>query len=290
MPRFHVIIPARYQSQRLPGKPLLDVGGKTMIERVVECARRSGAKSVAVATDDARIERAVRAFGAVAVMTSPRHACGADRIAEATDALRLDADEIVVNLQGDEPQMPPALIDQFAALLARDRDAAIATAMAPLDAAQWHDPSVVKVVVNGDGDALYFSRAPIPWSPDRDDDDDNGDDSRRGFSDRQGAQRVNEGAYENTQPKEPGGATRPSGKNTSEARRHLGIYAYRCGYLRRFAARGACALEARERLEQLRALWHGDRIVCADAVEVPAAGIDTPADLERVRAEIVGGG
>ena len=244
---FHIIIPARYASSRLPGKPLLDIGGKPMIRHVVECAGRSAAASVTVATDDARIEHAVTAFGGTAVMTSPHHRCGADRIAEAVDKLGFADHEIIVNVQGDEPDMPPALINQVAELLAHRQHAAIATASAPLDhCAQLADPSVVKVVTDRDGYALYFSRAAIPWM--RDD--------------------------------APAGPANPA---AGTLRRHLGIYAYRCDYLRRFSKRRACELEKQENLEQLRALWHGEKIACADAVEVPAPGIDTPADLERIR-------
>jgi len=237
--KFHVIIPARYASRRLPGKPLLDIGGKPMIVRVVECARRSAAASVTVATDDRRIARAAGDFGAKAVMTAREHRCGAERINEAADALGLADEEIIVNVQGDEPDMPAALIDQVAHLLAQKPLASMATAAAPLDAAQLHRTSVVKVVADCDGYALFFSRAAIAWPA--------------------------EGA--------------PRGI----ARRHLGIYAYRREYLRRFASLDACELERSEQLEQLRALWHGDKIACADALEAPSAGIDTRADLERAR-------
>lgn len=244
MPPFHVIIPARYDSNRLPGKPLADIDGKPMIRRVVECARRSAADSVTVATDDARIERAVKEFGGTAVMTSPDHPSGTDRIAEAADKLAFSDREIIVNVQGDEPEIPPALIEQVAELLARREDAVMATASAPLgDAGQLNDPSVVKVVTDRDGYALYFSRAAIPRM--RDD--------------------------------------TPLPDAAGVVRRHLGIYAYRCGYLRRFARRPVCELEKHEQLEQLRALWHGEKIACAEAVEIPAPGIDTPADLARIR-------
>lgn len=247
-PRFHIIIPARYSASRLPGKPLADIGGQTMIQRVVTCARQSAANSVTVATDDARIQRAVAEFGCQVVMTAAHHPSGTDRIAEAADQLSLSDDEIIVNVQGDEPEMPPALIDQVAALLARQdagqNAAVMATASAPIDdAEQLNDPSVVKVITDRDGYALYFSRAAIPRM--RDD------------------------------------------ANLAEAisvvRRHLGIYAYRRGYLRRFAQRPVCALEKYEQLEQLRVLVYGEKIACAEAVEIPAPGIDTPADLKRIR-------
>ena len=241
MEAFHIIIPARHGSRRLPGKPLLDIGGKPMIQRVVECAGRSAAESVTVATDDARIERAVKAFGGKAVMTAAEHASGTDRIAEAVDKLGFGAHEIIVNVQGDEPEIPPALINQVAALLVHRQHAAMATASAPLDPAQLTDPAVVKVVTDREGYALYFSRAAIPWERDA------------------------------------------KARSFTGARRHLGIYAYRCDYLKRFAKLRVCELEKHEKLEQLRALWHGDKIACAEAVEIPAAGIDTPADLARIR-------
>ncbi len=244
---FHIIIPARYGSRRLPGKVLLDIGGKMMIRRVVECAARSAARSVTVATDDARVARAVQAFGGAVVMTAAAHPCVPDRVAEAIDALAFADDEVVVNLQGDEPQMPPALINQVAELLAQRRHAVMATACAPLDSpAQLSDPSVVKVVTDRAGYALYFSRATIPWVRD------------------EASSALSAGAV-------------------NVVRRHLGIYAYRCGYLRQFCQRRACELEQHEKLEQLRALWHGEKIACANAVEIPPPGIDTPADLKRAR-------
>ncbi len=242
MSPFHIIIPARYASSRLPGKPLAEIGGKTMIQRVVECADRSAADSVTVATDDARIERAVKAFGGAVVMTSPHHPSGTDRIAEAADKLAFSDHEIIVNVQGDEPEMPAALIDQVAALLTCRENAVMATASAPLDdPAQLNDPSVVKIVTDRDGYALYFSRAAIPRLRDE------------------------------------------TADAADVARRHLGIYAYRCGYLKQFAQRPVCDLEKHEQLEQLRALWYGEKIACAEAIETPAPGIDTPEDLQRIR-------
>jgi len=262
---FHIIIPARYAATRLPGKPLLDLGGKTMIARVVDCARRSAAASVTVATDDARIADAAAAAGARALLTAAAHRSGSDRIDEAAAQLQLGADDIIVNLQGDEPRMPAALINQVAARLAGDPQAEMATATAPLDdAAQLADPAVVKVVTCARGYALYFSRAAIPWGGDAADDAAAGD-SADGD--------VDSAAADSTAA---GPATGP--------RRHIGIYAYRRDYLRRFAARGACALERRERLEQLRALWHGAHIACVEAVQAPPPGVDTAADVERLRA------
>ena len=248
---FHIIIPARYGSSRLPGKPLAKIGGQPMVRHVVECAKRSAATSVVVATDDERIARAVseRPDGCISVMTSLDHASGTDRIAEAVDHLGFAEHEIIVNVQGDEPDMPPALINQVAELLAHQKaehGAVMATATAPLETlAQLHDRSVVKVVTDRDGYALYFSRAAI-------------------------GRRHREEAL----------------PDAASVRRHIGIYACRCGYLKRFAERPPCALEKHEQLEQLRVLWYGEKIACAEAAEIPAPGIDTPADLARIRRAI----
>ncbi|WP_423909148.1 3-deoxy-manno-octulosonate cytidylyltransferase [Candidatus Spongiihabitans sp.] len=250
MAGFHIIIPARYASSRLPGKPLLDIGGKPMLQHVLERCNQSAAESVIVATDDDRIADAVTGFGGEVVMTSPDHRSGSDRIAEAATALGLKDHAMVVNVQGDEPDMPAALIDQVAQALANDADAAMATACAPLDnVSQLTDSSVVKVVTNKSGYAIYFSRAAIPWV--------------RGENSLDLAHHAQH-----------------------YARRHLGIYAYSAGYIRIFASRQSCELENLEKLEQLRGLWHGDKICCVDAVEAPGAGIDTEADLERARQNV----
>lgn len=249
MSSFHVIIPARYGSSRLPGKPLCEIDGKPMIQHVVERAQESHASSVVVATDDEKIKQAVQAFSdkVTVVMTSVDHVSGSDRIAEAIDKLDFSDDQVIVNVQGDEPHMPPALINQVAALIEQQSLAAMATLSAPLDdPTQWDDPSVVKVVTDRDGYAIYFSRAAIPFI--------RHDDSSEVLT------------------------------NTADvAQRHIGIYAYRCGYLQQFSKRGACELEKHEKLEQLRVLWHGEKIACATAVEIPPSGIDTPEDLERMR-------
>ena len=246
MHEFHVIIPARYGSSRLPGKPLLDIAGKPMIVRVVEAATASGAKSVTVATDDQRITDCVQGFGGSAVITCSDHGSGTDRIAEACQLLGLDQHAIVVNVQGDEPLIPSALISQVAALLA-DGEAEMATLCVPIrDAEEFTDPNVVKVVCGADGRALYFSRAPIPWM--------------RGDG---GASLMQEGYR--------------------SAYRHLGIYAYRADYVQAYAARPACPIEQSERLEQLRVLWHGETILCGRAENTPESGVDSPEDLERVR-------
>lgn len=241
----HVIIPARYGSTRLPGKPLLDVAGKALIERVYERACASGAHSVTIATDDERIAEAARAFGASVCMTAATHPSGTDRIGEAIRVLGLAPEDIVVNLQGDEPLMPPGLLRDVAARLDRDRSAVMATACHPIsDMETLHNPNTAKVVCNADGYALYFSRAPIPWPRDRM----SGDDAA-----------------------------------PIRAARHIGVYAYRAGFVARFCAWGSSPLEIEEKLEQLRVLWHGERIAVHVTDDAPPNGVDTPEDLTRVR-------
>lgn len=244
---FHIIIPARYQSGRLPGKPLMDIGGKPMIQHVVERASQSNASWVIVATDDARIEETVKGFGGEVVMTSTEHQSGGDRIAEAARILGLDDDCQIVNVQGDEPDMPVALINQVAQLLNEKPDAVMATASAPLEnQEQLMDPSIVKVVTDKDDYALYFSRATIPWVR-SESSSDMADDA------------------------------------VDIVRRHLGIYSYRSQYIQQFAARNPSILEQWEKLEQLRVLWHGERIACTDAIEIPSPGVDNSQDLENAR-------
>jgi 3-deoxy-manno-octulosonate cytidylyltransferase (CMP-KDO synthetase) len=236
---FIVVIPARYASTRLPGKPLKDIAGKPMIEWVHGQASQSGASEIVVATDDERILATCRKFGARAELTSTAHASGTDRIAEVALRCAWDDEQIVVNVQGDEPLISPLCIAQTARLLGRHPEAAIATLTAPLESpAEFRDPNFVKVVTDRNGWALYFSRAPIPWPRD-------GDEPR--------------------------------------ARRHLGLYAYRVGALKAISAAAPCALEEIERLEQLRALWLGLRIIVADAVEPPSPHVDTEEDLAKVR-------
>jgi 3-deoxy-manno-octulosonate cytidylyltransferase (CMP-KDO synthetase) len=249
---FHVVIPARYASSRLPGKPLLDIGGKAMIQRVVEQACASGADEVLVATDDERIAAAVqdprRPGRAIAILTDPGLPSGTDRVAAIAAERRWSADTVVVNVQGDEPFLPPTLIDQAAGLLERDPAAHIATLATPIGSLEeFMDPNVVKVVTAQDGAALYFSRAPIPWS-------------------RDGA---------------PAGLA--SQREFAGTMRHVGLYAYRAGALRRITRLPPSALEQREKLEQLRALECGIRIVVGTCIERPAPGVDTAADLERAR-------
>ncbi|SHL78551.1 3-deoxy-manno-octulosonate cytidylyltransferase [Phytopseudomonas punonensis] len=245
---FTVVIPARYASTRLPGKPLQDIAGKPMVQHVWEQACKSSAAQVVIATDDARIVEACQSFGAKVLLTRVDHNSGTDRLAEVAAALGLGADAIVVNVQGDEPLVPPAIIDQVAANLAGNPQAAIATLAEPIeDVAALFNPNVVKVASDLNGLALTFSRAPLPWARD---------------------------AFAADRGSLPAGVP---------YRRHIGIYAYRAGFLQDFVAWGPCWLEDTECLEQLRALWHGVRIHVADALEAPPAGVDTQEDLDRVR-------
>jgi 3-deoxy-manno-octulosonate cytidylyltransferase (CMP-KDO synthetase) len=248
---FRVVIPARYGSTRLPGKALLELAGKPMLQWVYEQARQSQARELFIATDDERIAKAARSFGASVVMTDTRHASGTDRIAEVSRALSWRADDIVVNVQGDEPLMPPTLIDQVAQMLKSHPSAAIATLASPITSLEeFFDPNAVKVVTDAGGRALYFSRAPIPW-------------------DRDGA---------------PSGLT--SQQSFANARRHLGLYAYRVGALQMLAGLAPSPLELQERLEQLRALENGLEIRVVDAAERPGQDVNTAEDLERVAARL----
>ncbi|VXC03280.1 3-deoxy-manno-octulosonate cytidylyltransferase [Pseudomonas sp. 8AS] len=245
---FIVVIPARFSSSRLPGKPLQDIAGKPMVQHVWEQAKKSSAARVVVATDDARIFEVCQGFGAEVLMTDAAHNSGTDRLAEVATQLGLASDAIVVNVQGDEPLIPPSIIDQVAANLAANPQAGIATLAEPIEDVQaLFNPNVVKVVADKSGLALTFSRAPLAWARD---------------------------AFAKSRDQLPAGVP---------YRRHIGIYAYRAGFLHDFVAWGPCWLEDTECLEQLRALWHGVRIHVADALEAPPAGVDTPEDLERVR-------
>lgn len=247
-PPFYIAIPARYASTRLPGKPLLALAGRPMIQRVYERASASGAQAVVVATDDERIAQACRTFGADVCMTSPACQSGTDRIAEVIARLDWPDDALVVNLQGDEPLMPPALLSQVALGLSDHPDAAVATLATPLtEAWQIHDENVVKVVCDHRGMALYFSRAPIPW--------------KRGRFDRQ--------AGVDTQP-------------AAGMFRHIGLYAYRAGFVREYVKWPVAPIERDEALEQLRVLWNGHRIFVSVAHDPPPAGVDTENDLKRV--------
>ena len=246
---FTVLIPARFASTRLPGKPLADIAGKPMVVRVAERAQGSGAARVVVATDDARVEAAVAAHGIAVCMTRADHPTGTDRLAEAAALLALPDDAIVVNVQGDEPLLDPALMRRMAEVLAARPDAAIATACHTLDdAAEAFNPNVVKVVLDAAGYALYFSRATIPWARD---------------------------AFAAARDALPAGLP---------LYRHYGLYAYRVSFLRAYPRLAPAPIERFEALEQLRALWHGYRIAVEVTHGTPAPGIDTPDDLARVRA------
>ncbi|WP_031570712.1 3-deoxy-manno-octulosonate cytidylyltransferase [Rheinheimera texasensis] len=241
---FVVVIPARYASSRLPGKPLADIAGKTMIERVWRQACLSGASRVVIATDDARVEAAATAFGAEVVMTSTNHNSGTERLAEVVQLLALTPGQVVVNVQGDEPFIPPAIIAQVAQNLAGQHKARMATLSVPLEHQDdVSNPNVVKVVCDKDGYALYFSRATVPY--DRD------------------------GAF--------------SADFSRIYRRHIGIYAYRAGFIQDYVRWPVSELEQIECLEQLRVLWQGEAIHVDTALEIPALGVDTPADLEKAR-------
>lgn len=245
---FHIIIPARYHSTRLPGKPLLDIIGKPMIQRVYECASHSDAESLVVATDDQRIVDVVASFGGRAVMTRADHESGTDRLQEVVSILALPPDDIVVNVQGDEPLIPSAVINQVAKNLAMHPEASVATLSEPLESVeQVFDPNVVKVVADIHQLALYFSRAPIPWDRNN---------------------------YQSTPPSLPDGIA---------VQRHIGLYAYRVDLLHKFVTWPLAALESIEKLEQLRVLANGHRIHIAEACEPVPGGIDTQSDLQRVR-------
>ncbi len=226
----------------MPGKPLAEIGGVPMIVRVARRAAQSKARSVTVAADDPSIVAACEEHGIAALLTAESHASGSDRLAEAVTRLRLAAADIVVNVQGDEPMLEPALIDACAALLEQRDDCVMSTAAHAIrTTADFTNPNIVKVVLDATGRALYFSRAPIPWPRDGD-----------------------------------------GGPGT--ALRHVGLYAYRADFLRRFPSLARSPLEETERLEQLRVLWHGERIAVHVSEGEPGLGIDTPADLEQARA------
>jgi len=246
--QFRVVIPARYASSRLPGKPLADIGGRPMVLHVLDRALQAGAQAVVVATDDVRVQQAVEAAGQHALLTSPEHASGTERLVEVVETLGWNDDTLVVNVQGDEPLIDPALIHAAARQLVLHDDAVMATLAHPIhDHADFVNPNVVKVVADEAGYAVYFSRAPIPWPRD---------------------------AF----------AAGESLPDTLGALRHIGLYAYRAGFLRTYSGLAVSPLEQVEMLEQLRVLWHGYRISLGIAAGAPAAGVDTPEDLARVRA------
>ncbi|MGJ8516822.1 3-deoxy-manno-octulosonate cytidylyltransferase [Carnimonas bestiolae] len=253
---FVAVIPARYASSRLPGKPLEDIAGQTMIERVWRQALQSGAERVVIATEDQRIQRHAEALGAEVVLTSADHENGTSRLAEVVETLALPPATRVVNVQGDEPLLPPALIDVVAQSLAEHPEVAMATLAEPISEPDTLSrASVVKVVRDANGRALYFSRAPIPWQRD---------------------------AWGDQGPQSSAAQAAFNSANASWLR-HIGLYAYRASFLHEYAELPTAPLEALEQLEQLRALYHGYRIqVEVTDIEYPA-GVDTPADLERVR-------
>jgi 3-deoxy-manno-octulosonate cytidylyltransferase (CMP-KDO synthetase) len=245
---FRIVIPARYASTRLPGKPLVEIAGRPMVVRVADAALLSGASGVWVATDDERVVAVVKAHGLNALMTRLDHASGTDRIAEVAAQLRWSDDEIVVNVQGDEPLIDPKLIYQVAEALASDPDASIATAANVIsDPCDFFNPNIVKVVTDAERRALYFSRAPIPWVRD---------------------------SFTRGEKVFPAGFA---------PLRHIGIYAYRVNFLRCYGKLDPSPIEALEALEQLRAIWHGYRIRVSMTEHATEPGVDTPDDLDRVR-------
>lgn len=247
MTDFAVVIPARYQSTRLPGKPLLEIAGKPMIQHVYERAVESQCEQIVIATDDQRIEEVVNAFGGEVCLTSADHQSGTDRLAEVVSLYGWQADRIIVNLQGDEPEMPANLIRQVATDMENHKDAVMTTLSVPIENFEdVIDPNVVKVVTDGEGYAQYFSRAPIPWH-------------RNDFAEAIQA---------------------PSSLELFS--RHIGLYAYRAGFLKEFIAWEQAPTEKTESLEQLRVLWHGRKIHISQASESPGVGIDTQEDLDRV--------
>ncbi|HLX03378.1 MAG TPA: 3-deoxy-manno-octulosonate cytidylyltransferase [Trinickia sp.] len=256
-PPFVAVVPARLASTRLPQKPLADIGGKPMVVRVAERARESGAEQVLIATDAPSVLDAARAHGIDALLTRADHPSGTDRLAEVAAHFGWSDDTIVVNVQGDEPLIDPALVRGVAAHLAANADCAIATAAHPIsETAEVFSPNVVKVVLDKRGVALYFSRAPIPWMRD---------------------------AYQpHWSAAKPDLAAMPA-PPADTVFRHIGLYAYRARFLRTYPTLAQAPIEHTEVLEQLRAMWHGERIAVLVTREAPAPGVDTPADLERVR-------
>ncbi|HMW16604.1 MAG TPA: 3-deoxy-manno-octulosonate cytidylyltransferase [Accumulibacter sp.] len=248
-PPFKIVIPARYASTRLPAKPLLDLGGKPMVVRVAERAALSGAEEILIATDHVDVLAAARKHGFTAMLTRTDHPSGTDRLAEVVEKAGWNNEALVVNVQGDEPLIEPRLIRQIAGRLA-DSGAAIATAAHPLtDAGEFNNPNIVKVVLNTNGDALYFSRAPIPYPRDH--------------------------------------FARPENRQTLPidfvAYRHIGVYGYRASFLRHYGGLTPSPQESAECLEQLRALWHGFRISVLVVDYPPISGVDTPDDARRMQ-------
>jgi len=249
---FHVVIPARYDSKRLPGKALLDLGGKPIIQHVYERAINSSAATVVIATDDERIAEAAAGFGAKVCMTSPDHQSGTERLAEVVDQLGWDDEEIVVNVQGDEPLVAPENIHLVAKDLKLNDQAKMATLYHPIDKVEdIYNPNIVKIVLDEAGYAIYFSRAPVPW----------------------------EQHHFQIDPKQT--------EVTADHHGHYGIYAYTAGFIKQYVAWPPCPLEKVESLEQLRVLWYGQRIHCVKAAVITPADVNTQEDLERFR-ELLG--
>lgn len=249
--KFTVIIPARYASSRLPAKPLADIHGKPMIVRVMEQAKKSGATNVIIATDHQQVFDVVSSYGGEVILTSDKHNSGTERLAEVINYYQLADDEVIVNVQGDEPLIPPVIIDQVAENLVKYQTG-MATLAVPIESAsEAFNPGAVKVVTDKDGYALYFSRATIPWERDR-------------FA--QMATDVNRQSIGDFYL------------------RHIGIYAYRAGFIRQYINWAPSSLEQIEMLEQLRVLWYGEKIHVAVAKQAPAIGVDTQEDLDKVRA------
>lgn len=249
--KFTVIIPARYASSRLPAKPLADIHGKPMIVRVMEQAKKSGATNVIIATDHQQVFDVVSSYGGEVILTSDKHNSGTERLAEVINYYQLADNEVIVNVQGDEPLIPPVIIDQVAENLVKYKTG-MATLAVPIESAsEAFNPGAVKVVTDKDGYALYFSRATIPWERDR-------------FA--QMATDVNRQSIGDFYL------------------RHIGIYAYRAGFIRQYINWAPSSLEQIEMLEQLRVLWYGEKIHVAVAKQAPAIGVDTQEDLDKVRA------
>lgn len=247
MTDYHIVIPARYASQRFPGKPLVEINGKSMLEHVYNVALNSNASSVIIATDDQRIMDVATTFCDKVLMTSSEHQSGTDRLAEVSELMQWNDSEIIVNLQGDEPLTPPALLHQVAENLSQNTDASIATLTTSMTLdEETNDPNIVKVVTDKNGYALYFSRASIPFK-------------------RDSAETFQLSCYQ----------------------RHLGIYAYRVSFLNAYSRMPQCELEKIEKLEQLRAMYHGYKIHTQQAVILPGPGIDTPEDLIKIQQLLV---
>lgn len=242
---YTVIIPARYSSVRFPGKPLVDLAGKPMLQRTFECADNSAARRVIIATDDERIAALAHKIGAEVCMTSSRHESGSERLAEAVDIYAMGDEQVVVNLQGDEPFMPVECLNQVAGLLESDRNCNMATLCRPLpEKTDIDNPNIVKLVADRYGYAMYFSRAPVPWSRNK------------------------------------------AATMTANCFRHIGLYAYTAGFLRRYVEMPACELESTEALEQLRVLWNGEKIKVGITELDTGIGIDAPEDISRAESYI----